>query len=742
MGRMIQWSESGIRRPIKQLIKHFSFFFILILLLAPASTQAQDNAAPYLYYYDNYVHAVIVERADGTDSHLLGAGIIPEAPYITGPGWSPSGHWLAGTSRLWTVNTGITYLPWAVSADGQRRVSALDEYIPGELWWSPTADLLLAIGKIGAPFHDNAMGADVYAFRFALIDPERDAVLVSTEFHIPTIYASSSVTALWTPSDVRWTADGRYVIVKSKPRYNEPATYNVFDATLRTVSEQTGPAGFRQWLLPDGVVVYQDEGESSLRLKNLLTGQETVISDDVSGISSFGWSRDGAFGLLLADGGVYLLDVAQETLERVAPDWTDNESERNSDDPVTSHFWSPSGNTAVFIGADHTFYRLNPTNRTVTPVLENVYGWAWDGVRLAVASDFDPQTFAYKYSSFNPESGASTAKLPSRSPLRFSASGRYVAGADNHSPFFYNTETGMRTTVSPHGAVPLNADFSASAVWSADGDWFITVETPFVSMMGEDPQMSRVVQADGALRRDLSVCLVTCAAWLPPQIEVTNLPPAVEFVPGTPRPTALLEEQQNISSLSWSPDSKRLAVGLGVDAFYDWEWHIWDVAKRAVVQTVTRLDASDDQQRVIWKQDSQGGYIPTLDPLNGIRVGTIFGVSSDGQRLVAYPPVGDLSVLNAANGNTLFPIEDPLMLGPNQYAFSADGRLLAGTANQLRVELWDGETGKDLATLNIYGQAVAISQDYLAVGSSWNVQLFPIEDVLKATSIELPAGHE
>jgi len=177
------------------------------------------------------------------------------------------------------------------------------------------------------------------------------------------------------------------------------------------------------------------------------------------------------------------------------------------------------------------------------------------------------------------------------------------------------------------------------------------------------------------------------------------------------------------------------------EAFYDWEWHVWDIATHTIVQTLTPPDESSSY-RIAWEQDSQGNDVPALKALPDARFGQIYGVSPDGQRLVSYPPEGDLSVFDAVTGDIQFSIEQPVMWDPYNYAFSLNGRLLAGAADQLRVELWDGETGIVLATLNIYGHAVAFSQDDLAVGSSWNVQLFPIADVLKATAIELPTGQE
>lgn len=65
----------------------------LLLLGLPAT--AQDDP-PYIYYYSGTLNGIVVERADGTDSRILGQGLMPEAAnFVDGPGWSPDGRWFA-----------------------------------------------------------------------------------------------------------------------------------------------------------------------------------------------------------------------------------------------------------------------------------------------------------------------------------------------------------------------------------------------------------------------------------------------------------------------------------------------------------------------------------------------------------------------------------------------------------------------------------------------------------------------
>src|SRR5262245_6691333 len=223
-------------------MRRIPLLLLLMLLIAPA-VQAQDSSAPYLYYFDSFVQAVIVERADGTDSRLLGAETIPDTSYVTGPGWSPSGRWLAGTSRQGNpYGNDLAYAPWAISADGKRQVTVLDDYTTAALWWSPTEDFLFAIGLIDDPAYQ-----DTYNIGFRLVDAEQDEILASSEIQTQADFGFYNMPDLWSSSDVRWTADGRYVIAKGTPGYAETASYFVYDAAAHTVSEQSGPGGWGRW---------------------------------------------------------------------------------------------------------------------------------------------------------------------------------------------------------------------------------------------------------------------------------------------------------------------------------------------------------------------------------------------------------------------------------------------------------------------------------------------------------------
>ena len=104
-------------------------FMVVCAAMGPAATEAQTEDAPYLYYFSREFNAFVIERADGTDRHWLGKGLAREhASKIGGPGWSPSGQWLAWTDNRFTKEYDHGDKPFVIHADGTRRLTLLDDF--------------------------------------------------------------------------------------------------------------------------------------------------------------------------------------------------------------------------------------------------------------------------------------------------------------------------------------------------------------------------------------------------------------------------------------------------------------------------------------------------------------------------------------------------------------------------------------------------------------------------------------
>jgi hypothetical protein len=325
-------TPTGCKMASKTVIKETNpmrIVWVLYLFLLLAVTVRAQDSPPIVYYYDPYAMAWSW-NAPGTEARLLGVGVIPQTSYIA-PGWSPHGKWFAGASIEGSLHQGYAdYLPWAVSADGKRRVTAIDDYRTARLWWSPVDDLLFAMGPTGDPFVDPNTGSDTgfLVVRLAIIDPEQDAVLVSVDIGQPASYYDGN-DYLYQPGSpampILWTADGRYVIAAhydiSAPQGQ--IVYEILDAQTRTASAHAVPAAVQALgVSPAGALVYSLADKPGLVLESLTTGetlrfQESALAD--LGGDSLIWNSDGDYALIERNG-VWLLDVRGRALKRIAPD--------------------------------------------------------------------------------------------------------------------------------------------------------------------------------------------------------------------------------------------------------------------------------------------------------------------------------------------------------------------------------------------------------------------------------------
>ncbi len=121
---------------------------IAALMVSSVLASSQDDLAPYIYYHSEALNAIVIERADGTDSRAIARGLMPEDHNSMGDfAWSPSGEWLVWTS---VYQPHMGYRPpaslWLFNADGERRLSILDDMQNVEhVSWSSAGDYLLVI---------------------------------------------------------------------------------------------------------------------------------------------------------------------------------------------------------------------------------------------------------------------------------------------------------------------------------------------------------------------------------------------------------------------------------------------------------------------------------------------------------------------------------------------------------------------------------------------------------------------
>jgi len=158
----------------------FCATWIIILVMLPAFAQDVDTAdnVPYIYYYSNVLNGIVIERVDGTDSRIIGQGLMPEsATVVDGPGWSPDGRWFVWRGYQ-PLEFGF-YMPqgsYGVSIENQS-LDILAEFpvTIDALQWHPTENLLLVYGWDGG--RNEASGTNIATYW--LIDVDTQDLLVS-----------------------------------------------------------------------------------------------------------------------------------------------------------------------------------------------------------------------------------------------------------------------------------------------------------------------------------------------------------------------------------------------------------------------------------------------------------------------------------------------------------------------------------------------------------------------------------
>lgn len=210
-----------------------SLFLLLFILSLPLSNQLRvtesfdDAKAPFIQYYSPTLRGMVIERADGTDTRIIGQGdVASESQIIVGPGWSPRGDWFAWYSTDVGIRTAKAHI---FKADNSRRVTVLDGMTDiNQMAWVGNKNWLLAANLIN-PGHHHSESTDFFVIdaaqdrviqSFSLLElqhftpsPVSDHILVSDETRAIILYPDASIFTIGlTRREVRWHVDGRLLI--------------------------------------------------------------------------------------------------------------------------------------------------------------------------------------------------------------------------------------------------------------------------------------------------------------------------------------------------------------------------------------------------------------------------------------------------------------------------------------------------------------------------------------------------
>ncbi len=603
-----------------------------------------SSKAPYLYYYSHTLNAFVIERADGSDSRTLGAGIMTDDYWITTRAlWSPSHRWFAWTAGQFCCGGEAFYDrgTWLIGADGKQRVRAVEGIdIVSEMLWSPTADLLL----IGA--------------RGVIYVVDADAQKIITKYPTNVNEADS---IYGTSLDLRWLPDGRHATFDYFSVSPDGTTTTYYEGELEAGGEVTvhslGASSDNQGEAacnhPDFVpwrsgewVASTDPTRHQLTLKNDQTGDHFTftsrqIIDDVE------WRSDARYAFVStrqscdkeSDGDQILLANIDE--HRVDPlpgvHWPVIESFAYS--PLMAQ-WSPDNKWALIRAGTWVYVLLDPATRQIRPVLD---------LGKDVVSDYEPDTAEWTTDSqeilihlhgsvyrYSLSAGLVTA-MQVNTLYTQSANQRYVAykplGAESEVVHTENRVTGQIHRLMPYSG---SYRYGEWVVWHPTDPWLIVVSGTTLAGGGRFYPMYTVSNLDGSVEREIE--RQTFIDWMPfdPPPDPNAHPTSVIGQPER----VLFGHTDSVTALAWNPDNRRLA------------------------------------------SSGQDGTIRIWDTLTGRQIQVIAWNLEDSARF-AY---------SAGNKPS-----------PTALAWSSDGSRLISATDGYDIELW--QVGKDVALAHCYGAA-------------------------------------
>ncbi|HLY26864.1 MAG TPA: hypothetical protein VKQ72_11025, partial [Aggregatilineales bacterium] len=601
---------------------------VMAALAANVPAHAQGQDVPYLYYFDYKSSSFVVERADGSDLRILGDGLMSShvGYAIAGPGWSPSGRWFAWTAAESGPYHNGYFKPYAIRADGQRRVTLLDDFTEGQLAWAPQDDLLLLADQ---PF----LGRNFGALRIELIDPERNVSIAAFNAHLNTGFdlEAENMPAL------HWTDDEHAIVEFGTDRVGEfgwKTTFFVSDTHGKTLTRPFDR------LLSDITSLDEQHPASVSATGNVayLKGTTLVIENVVSGASraigslpdpgpkqtvSLQWSPDGRYGLLFGTD-IRLLSVDSGQLQVILPTFAAADDVR-----ATPLAWSPDSRHGLLAG-NNTLYELNlsaPESKltelrgnfptTYFPGNPGLPAMQWlDGGRLALA-DNSAETDAMGHPASSAvvhiddlETGDHRQFQVNSQLYQFSLSSdeRYLAYVDK-GPIIYDAQTNtyhhFRPAATAGGA---KSGSSGEMTWSPDKQW-VLIRTDALIAGGAFLRDLGVMRADGELRSDLSFSADPSANtfnWLPSQVKAAYLaPPLPKPLYGRPQKT--LHSTGWVHFLSWSPDSQQL---LSKNDYTD-SAALWNIAAGT---STTVFDKVGLNNTLAWQSLDNAAYRPIIVP--------------------------------------------------------------------------------------------------------------------------------
>jgi|GEM_PF-3993504 len=656
---------------------------LTVMLLASAVlwigtfAQAQDEP-PYLYYFSNTLNAFVVERADGTDSRVLGQDVRPlRNDNEFNVDWSPSGEFLAWRSySVGSYGQSTDSLSYVIRADGTGTLPILNGVVNTSLYWSPTEDVLLAVQRRAES--EDGENQRLYGRNFSLIDVTTQEVISS--FYITPSYSNPISSIVWSP-------DGAYVAFYYDVA-DSPALFMLMyrDGTIeqRELSPLEDDNGL--WMLnmsAQSWTVHYTPERDRLIVLNPTTREEFAVIAPIEDPDDFSedtdahirWNLSGDYALIyeyLSERyETWLLSIPERTITLLGDEF--RPPTQGVLYPDLGEGWSPDGrfillrhfNRQLFTLIDHQNDERQSFEIPYAPSIYYVDDYiSWsptsDGVYI---SPFGNNQTALRM--YNPHTEQLVDTFIDTADwggwglqdASFSPDGKYILPYRTND--LINTQTGSITRLPNHSQSTVE---KMGALWDETGEWLLTFDSTFMSDGGGC--VLGVTNLDTDIWRELGECY--SAGWLPPQVDVAELP-------------------------SGQPESVLLAP----EAFdYD-------------VEGVYFITPSDEFELICDEADANVRLL--------LREGeTIYRLQ--------YP-----IPCHRREGGGVFSARMSIAVSP-------DNSLLA-TADEYNnfVDIWDASTGEHLILLNTFGFELSFSEDgsRLYTRSRQAVLVWNVADILR-----------
>jgi WD40 repeat protein len=504
-----------------------------------------ESDAPYIYYYSDVLNAFVVERADGTDTHLIAQELMNERTAdIRLTDWSPNGEWLVWQNSGQPGETGERLnRTWGLNVHTGQRLSSL-ETIPSVRYveWSPDGSYLLAASSTSLPFWHRQQQYEYQEYIFTVIDVATDTVTAKFRGRKWYEIFNSLQTAQWLPGGEQVAfhhyfmhpAAGQLmakvvdVRTGNIQRLVEPATaHSVFNAYSSDANAWYG---------------YHLTERRELVLVNLLTGERRTLPADTEKVGAIHWYPDGERALVYMGegdcraydscaGDVWYLSLTEDVFEEALAEGL----------AVRAVTWqgqfSPDGQRTLLAGQDGQVYVVEPPDRVSMFVHEgplplNALHWEWqtpDEVLVCNWQDAGGTLVDVATGDFQAvgHAGPLPPNAISVSCAESSSSGRYIVIPT--SPFtVIDRHNQTEVTLPPHPELETLHEPADLAFWHPREPWLIMAAASTLTAGGSSgPRLMSVARADGQFYRHFDApcwANVNCPRWLPASVEVERLP--------------------------------------------------------------------------------------------------------------------------------------------------------------------------------------------------------------------------